>query len=144
MSIYHLDSIFRPRRIAVVGASDDPSSVGFAVFRNLKRSFEGELVPVNPSRREVAGVAAFPSVCDIGHRPDLAVVCTPARTVASVIESCGEAGVPGAVVISAGFRERGPEGKALEADVMRAARRFEGLRIVGPNCLGVIVPRSGL
>jgi acetyltransferase len=144
MSIYHLDSIFRPRRIAVVGASDDPSSVGFAVFRNLERSFEGELFPVNPSRREVAGVPAFASVGDIGDRPDLAVVCSPARTVASIIESCGEAGVPGAVVISAGFGERGPEGKALEADLLRAARRFEGLRIIGPNCLGVIFPRSGL
>jgi acetyltransferase len=92
----------------------------------------------------VAGVPAYASVHDIGDRPDLAVICTPARTVASIIESCGEAGVPGAVVISAGFRERGPEGTALEADVLRAARRFEGLRILGPNCLGVIFPRSGL
>jgi acetyltransferase len=144
MSIYHLDSIFRPERIAVVGASDDPSSVGFAVFRNLKRSFGGALFPVNRSRKEVAGVRALESLRDLEDRPDLAVIATPAPTVAGIVEDCGRAGIPGVVVISAGFSERGPEGKSLEADVLRAARRFEGLRIIGPNCLGVIFPRSGL
>ncbi|HEY7817479.1 MAG TPA: acetate--CoA ligase family protein, partial [Vicinamibacteria bacterium] len=144
MSIFNLDKIFRPRRIAVVGASDDPSSVGYAVFRNLKRSFEGDLHPVNRSRKRVDGVGAYESVGEIGKPPDLAVVCTPAKTVADVVRSCGEAGVAGVLLISAGFRERGPEGKSLEAEVLRVARGFEGLRIVGPNCLGVIFPRSGL
>jgi acetyltransferase len=144
MSLFNLDKIFRPRSVAVIGASDDPASVGFAVFRNLKQSFEGSLFPVNRARRTVSGIRAYPSVKDIGERPDLAVVCTPAATVASVIESCGEAGIPGVVVISAGFRERGPGGAALESEVLRTARRFEGLRLVGPNCLGVIFPRSRL
>jgi acetyltransferase len=144
VSIFNLDKIFRPRRIAVVGASDDPSSVGYAVFRNLRRSFEGNVHPVNRSRKDVAGERAYESLGELGDRPDLVVVCTPAATVAGVIRSCGEAGVPGVVVISAGFRERGPEGASLEADVRGTARGFEGLRVVGPNCLGVIFPRSGL
>ena len=87
---------------------------------------------------------ARPSVGDLLDRPDLAVVCTPAPSVAGVIRDCGKAGIPGVVVISAGFGERGPSGKALEAEVLQAARRFEGLRVIGPNCLGVIFPRSGL
>jgi len=144
LSIFNLDKILRPERIAVVGASDDPSSVGFAVFRNLRRSFEGEVLPVNRSRSNVQGVHAHPSVGDLLDRPDLAVVCTPAPSVAGVIRDCGAAGIPGVIVISAGFGERGPAGKALEVEVLEAARRFEGLRIIGPNCLGVIFPRSGL
>jgi acetyltransferase len=144
LSIFNLDKILQPDRIAVVGASDDASSVGFAVFRNLRRSFEGDVLPVNRSRGSVQGVRARPSVGDLLDRPDLAVVCTPAPSVAGVIRDCGKAGIPGVVVISAGFGERGPGGKALEAEVLQAARRFEGLRVIGPNCLGVIFPRSGL
>jgi acetyltransferase len=124
LSIFNLDKILQPDRIAVVGASDDASSVGFAVFRNLRRSFEGDVLPVNRSRGSVQGVRARPSVGDLLDRPDLAVVCTPAPSVAGVIRDCGKAGIPGVVVISAGFGERGPGGKALEAEVLQAARRF--------------------
>ncbi|HSF16237.1 MAG TPA: bifunctional acetate--CoA ligase family protein/GNAT family N-acetyltransferase [Vicinamibacteria bacterium] len=144
MSVFNLDKILRPERVAVVGASDDPSSVGHAVFRNLGAHFEGAVYPVNPARAEVGGVRAYPSVRELPQRPDLAVICTPARAIADVLGECGETGIRGAVVISAGFGEIGEEGKALERRVTEVVGRFPGLRVVGPNCLGVIVPGIGL
>ena len=144
MSIRHLDSIFKPRRVAVVGASDSPDGVGYAVLRNMiGAGFDGVVYPVNPKRESVQGIAAYRSVLDLPQTPDLVVICTPASTVLAVVQQCAEAGVKGVVIISAGFRETGAEGLAVEQSILKVARQND-MRIVGPNCLGVITPRLGL
>jgi acetyltransferase len=141
VSIRNLDKIFKPGGIAVVGASDEPTSVGGTVFRNLRQSaFAGPVYPVNPKRASVQGVEALAAVDALPEPVDLAVVCTPAASVPAIVRQCGESGILGLVITSAGFREMGPEGKALEDRINEEARRFDGLRIIGPNCLGVIAP----
>jgi acetyltransferase len=140
MSTRNLEKIFTPRRIAVVGASDDPGSVGQTVLRNLIGSgFEGVVYPVNVKRESVMGVAAYPSLKEIPKQVDLAVIATPARAVPDLIEECGRAGILGVIVISAGFKEIGEEGRRLEEEILRRARPY-GVRIIGPNCLGAIAP----
>jgi acetyltransferase len=139
-----LGSILKPKVVAVIGATETPNSVGRTVFQNLGRGgFEGVVYPVNPKRSSVLCVKAFPSISSISEKVDLAVICTPAKTVPGIIHECAEAGVRGAVVISAGFKEIGAEGVKLEQAVLSEARKV-GMRIVGPNCLGVMVPRLGL
>jgi acetyltransferase len=141
VSIRNLDKIFDPHRVAVIGASDSPSSVGYTVLRNLVGSgFRGVVYPVNPKRESVQGIHAYPDIPSLPHAPDLAVVCTPAPSVPGIVRACGEAGTRGMVIISAGFREIGAEGKKLEQQVLEEQARFDGMRIVGPNCLGIIVP----
>ncbi len=141
MSIRNLDKIFKPQRIAVIGASNNPQSVGYTVLKNLiGAGFQGVVYPVNPKREAVQGIQAYPNVASLPKTPDLAVICTPARTVPGIVQECGEAGILGLVVISAGFKEAGEQGKALEQEIRRIARKFEGMRIIGPNCLGIIVP----
>jgi acetyltransferase len=137
-----LDPIFAPRSIAVIGASSREGSVARAVVENLE-GFGGPVYLVNPKRAEVCGRKAWPSVAAVGQPVDLAVVITPAETVPGVVAECVAAGVRGAIVISAGFREAGVAGAALERRVWDEARRG-GLRLIGPNCLGVMVPGSGL
>ena len=145
MGVRNLDKIFRPRRIAVVGASDNPAKVGFMVLRNLVgHGYDGVVYPVNSQRESVQGIAAYPSLRHLPHAPDLAVICTPAATVPPLIADCGESGVMGVVIITAGFREVGAEGRLLEKQVGAEAARFPGLRIIGPNCLGIMVPPSQL
>lgn len=139
-----LDSIFSPKSIAVIGATENAGSVGRTVFQNLGRGgFNGVVYPVNPKRNSVLAVKAYPDIGAVPERVDLAVICTPAKTVPGIIEDCIRAGVPGAVIISAGFKETGPEGVKLEQQILTAARQA-GMRIVGPNCLGVMVPQKGL
>ncbi len=145
MDVHKLDRIFKPARIALVGVSANPRSVSGTVLRNLVGSgFRGVVYPVNPACEAVAGVSCYPSVRDLPRTPDLAVVCSPADEVPAVVRACGEAGILGLVIVSAGFRETGPEGAALEERVRAEARRFDGMRVVGPNCLGVIVPALDL
>jgi acetyltransferase len=139
-----LDAFFRPRTVAVVGATETPGSVGRTLLWNLLSSpFGGTIFPVNPKRENVLGVKAYRTVADVPAAIDLAVVVTPAAAVPTVIGQCADRGVPAAVVISAGFRETGAAGAALEARVLAEARRG-GMRVVGPNCLGVMSPPSGL
>lgn len=139
-----LDPIFSPKVVAVIGATENKGSVGRTVFQNLGRGgFEGTVYPVNPKRSSVLCVKAYPSIAEVPEKVDLAVITTPAATVPGLIQECVAAGVPGAVVISAGFKETGPEGAALEQQVLAEARKG-GMRIVGPNCLGVMVPHNGL
>lgn len=135
-----LDAIFHPRSIAVIGATEKEGSVGRTILWNLLSSpFGGTVYPVNPNRPAILGVKAYPSVGAIGEAVDLAVIVTPAKTAPGLVEECGQAGVRGVIIISAGFKEVGPEGAELERQVLSAARRH-GIRVVGPNCLGVMNP----
>ncbi|HUB26281.1 MAG TPA: CoA-binding protein, partial [Tepidisphaeraceae bacterium] len=139
-----LDAIFQPRTIAVIGATENAGSVGRTVLWNLIASpFGGTVYPINPKRSSVLGIKAYPNIAAVSERVDLAVVVTPAATVPEIIGQCAAAGVKGAIVISAGFRELGPEGFALEKRVLDQARRGP-MRIIGPNCLGVMNPLTGL
>lgn len=145
MSIRNLDKIFNPQRVAVIGASSNPGTVGYSVLRNMiNAGFVGVVYPVNPRRESVQGIQSYPSVEALPRTPDLAVICTPAATVPGLVRECGRAGIRGLVVLTAGFREAGEAGRALEAEVRAAASEFDGMRIIGPNCLGIIVPRIGL
>ncbi|GAB6187121.1 bifunctional acetate--CoA ligase family protein/GNAT family N-acetyltransferase [Thermopirellula anaerolimosa] len=145
MSIENLNKIFHPQRVAVIGASDTPTSVGYTVLRNLVGSgFPGVVYPVNSKRESVQGIHAYKDVQSLPHAPDLAVICTPGRTVPGLIRDLGEVGTRGIVVISAGFREIGDEGRKLEAQILQEQAKFPGMRIVGPNCLGIIVPGLSL
>ena len=145
MSILNLDKIFDPHRVAVIGASDTPTSVGYTVLRNLIGSgFHGVVYPVNPKREAVQGIHAYRDIPSLPHPPDLAVICTPAATVPGLVRQCGEAGTRGIVIISAGFREIGEEGRRMEELVLAEQRKFDGMRIMGPNCLGIIVPGISL
>lgn len=145
MSVRNLNALFHPKRVAVVGASDNPSSVGYAVLNNMLSShFQGVVYPVNPKREAVQGVAAYADVKSLPFVPDLVVICTPAFTVPDIVRDSIEQGVKGLCVISAGFQEAGPEGQALQRRLMEEVAKGEGVRLIGPNCLGVIVPEIGL
>jgi acyl-CoA synthetase (NDP forming)/GNAT superfamily N-acetyltransferase len=130
--------LLEPRSVAVIGAGRDPSGVGHAVLRNvLDHGFAGPVYAVNPAAHELAGLRAHHDINDIDGPVDLAIVVVPATQVPAVVEDCGHKGVAAVIVISAGFAEAGPEGAALSAAALRAARRF-GTRLLGPNCLGII------
>jgi acetyltransferase len=145
VSILNLDKIFNPHRVAVIGASDTVTSVGYTVLRNLIGSgFRGVVYPVNPKRESVQGIEAHKDVFSLPHPPDLAVICTPAKTVPGIVAQCGEVGTRGLVIISAGFREIGKEGRGLEEQVRGERAKYKGMRILGPNCLGIIVPGISL
>jgi len=140
----NLDKIFNPKSIAVVGASDEEGTVGHALMKNLiDLKFDGKIYPVNIRKTEILGYRAYPSVEQIGEPVDLAVIATPAGTVPDIVEQCGRTGILGIVIISAGFKEIGPEGKALEERILEIRNKY-GLRIIGPNCLGVIRPGNNL
>ncbi|HTX33757.1 MAG TPA: bifunctional acetate--CoA ligase family protein/GNAT family N-acetyltransferase [Bryobacteraceae bacterium] len=139
-----LDVFFRPKSVAVIGATENPGSVGRTLLWNLVTSpFGGTVYPVNPKRPSVLGVRAYKSISDVPGEVDLAVIVTPPPSVPGLIKECGENGVQGAIVISAGFKEIGPEGAALEHQVLAEAQKA-GIRVIGPNCLGVMSPLSGL
>jgi acetyltransferase len=139
-----LDPVFSPKVVALVGATENPGSVGRTVFENLGRGgFEGTVYPVNPKRSSVLGVTAYANIAAIPEKVDLAVITTPAASVPGLIRECATVGVPGAIIISAGFKETGPSGADLERQVLAEARNGK-MRIVGPNCLGVMVPQLGL
>src|SRR5260221_2220353 len=135
-----LNAMFAPESVAVIGATERPGSVGRALLENLK-SYRAPVYPVNRKQHRVLGVPAFPKIGAIPDHVDLAIIATPAATVPDVVEECAAAGVIGAVVISAGFTECGPAGAKLEEAI--AARRGQ-MRIVRPNCLGVMIPRLSL
>ena len=139
-----LDAIFSPERVAVIGASERPGSVGRAVLWSLVSSpFGGTVFPVSDKRTSVLGIKAYRGIADVPEPVDLAVVVTPAATVPSVIGECAAAGVGGAIVISAGFKEHGEKGIELERQILQRMKG-SGLRLIGPNCLGVMNPLTGL
>lgn len=133
-----LNSIIAPHSVAVIGASTRPDSIGRAVFANiLFHNFQGIVYPVNPKAQSILGVRAYPSVREIPDAVDLAVIVVPAAVVPQVVEECGQKGVRGAVVISAGFKEIGPAGATLEAQLVEITRKYK-ISLIGPNCLGII------
>ena len=139
-----LEAIFAPRTVAVIGATEKQGSVGRAVLWNLiSNPFGGTIYPINSNRSNVMGIKAYQNIESVPDRVDLAVVVTPASTVPGVISECVDAGVTGAIVISAGFKESGPEGARLEQELLKEARRG-GMRVIGPNCVGVMRPYSGM
>ena len=139
-----LDPIFSPRSVAVIGATEREDSVGRTILWNLiTNTFGGTIYPVNLKRKNVLGIKAYPTVFDVPDEIDLAVIVTPAPTVPVVIHQCVQKGVLGAIVISAGFKEIGEKGAALERQILAEARLGK-MRIIGPNCLGVMSPVTGL
>lgn len=138
-----LASFFRPKSVALIGASEAPGSVGRTLLENLSGpDFTGRFFPVNPKRDHLLGLPTFPRLSAVPEPVDLAVIATPAPTVPEIVGQCADLGVPAAIVISAGFKEHGPAGAELERQVLeRAAGR---LRVLGPNCLGLMCPPSGL
>ncbi|MDE0922258.1 CoA-binding protein, partial [Aurantimonas coralicida] len=143
MSIRNFDALFAPRSIALVGASNEPGSVGSVLVENLvSGGFSGRIMLVNPHAREIHGRQCHRSVEMLPEVPDLAVIATPARTVPGIIAALGERGCCAAIVISAGLGET-VDGATLRQQVLDAARPHL-MRIVGPNCLGLISPAAGI
>ena len=139
-----LDALFLPDSVAVIGATERPGTVGRTVVENLLHpSFQGKVYAVNSRHSEICGLKAYPSIGNVPESVDLAVVATPAPTVPRIIGECVDAGVKSAVVISAGFRERGSEGVELERQIQEQLLRGS-MRLLGPNCLGIMNPTIGL
>jgi acetyltransferase len=133
-----LDAIFAPQAVAVVGASPDSSKLGHSVLKNvLDHGYQGAVYPIHPTAETILGLQSYPSVLDVPGRIDLAVLVVPAQAVLPVVEACGQKGVAGLIVITAGFKEVGGEGKEREKQLLTLVRRYN-MRMVGPNCLGVI------
>ncbi|MCK9228316.1 MAG: bifunctional acetate--CoA ligase family protein/GNAT family N-acetyltransferase [Syntrophorhabdaceae bacterium] len=139
----NLNNLFNPKNIALIGASDRGGSVGRIALTNLLQAKDRKIFPVNPNRKSVLGLECFRDVASISGRVDCAVIATPAREVPGLVEACGKAGIGGAVIFSAGFKETGEEGRLLEEQVA-ALRKQYGMRILGPNCLGFVRPNAGL
>lgn len=130
--------LLHPSSIAVVGASRTPGKVGYAVFRNLL-NFQGELYPVNPNTGDILGKKVYPTISSIPNPVEMVVIATPAVTVPDIVKEAGEKGIKSAVILTAGFKETGDSGRELEENLLKVARET-GIRIVGPNCLGIIIP----
>ncbi|HEY5789327.1 MAG TPA: CoA-binding protein, partial [Gammaproteobacteria bacterium] len=145
MSVRNLEYLFRPQSIAVIGASNTEQRVGTVLMRNLlKGSFSGPIMPVNPKHASVAGVLAYPDVASLPVTPDLAVICTPAASVPGLVDQLGRRGTRAAIVITAGLgRHSDADGVSLQQRLYERAREH-GMRILGPNCLGLLVPGIGL
>ncbi len=139
-----LDAIFRPRSVAIIGASRTPGKVGYILTRNMIDSgYTGTIIPINPNADEILGLKCYRSILDVPGEVDLAVISIPAAFVLQVVEECGRKGVNALVIISAGFKETGHEGAMLELELAEVARRY-GMRIQGPNCLGLINTETDL
>jgi acetyltransferase len=139
-----LDALFNPDAVAVIGATDRAGTVGRTVLQNLLHpAFKGRVYPVNPQRSEILGTKAYKNIAEVPEPVDLAVLATPAVTIPGLVGECVDAGARSAVVISAGFKERGAAGTALEAQIQEQLRR-SSMRLIGPNCLGVMNPVIGM
>ena len=135
-----IDTFFNPKSVAVIGASSNPEKLGYAVVKNLLDggfSSKGIVYPINPTSSEILGFKAYPSVLDVPGFIDLAVIVIPYPHVPEALRMCGQKGIPSAIVISAGFREAGQEGLERELELVQICHEYH-LRLIGPNCLGVI------
>ncbi len=139
-----LEHFFTPKSVAVIGASAEPGKVGYDIVHNLlDAKFQGAIYPVNPKADEIQGLPVYKAVQDIPGPVDLAVIVIPAKFVIDVMHQCGQKGIDAVVIITAGFKETGPEGAALQNQLMEVARQY-GIRVIGPNCLGIISTDVGL
>ncbi len=144
MKKHYLQKIFEPSSVAVIGASERENSVGAQILRNLHEGdYKGDIYPVNPKHDTVQGLPCYPSLAAIDHPVDLAVIAIPAPHIPEVMRQCGDHGVRGAIVLSAGFAEVGKAGEALQSDIVDTARTHN-IPLIGPNCLGITRPRVGL
>jgi acetyltransferase len=144
MGTLNLDKIFNPQSVAIIGASDSEGSVGYAIVKNFTQlGYTGKVYFVNVRKPEILGVKTYPSIDKIGEPIDLAMIATPAKIVPDIMDECGRAHVKGAIIVSAGFKETGPEGKALEDKIAEIAKKYN-IRVIGPNCIGLIRPRNNL
>ena len=139
----NLRKMLNAKAVALVGATEKEGAIGRRILENLLRSKEIKVYPVNPVSKKILEVATYPNIASIAQHVDLAVIATPARTVPGLVKECGKAGVNGAVIISAGFKEVGEEGRKLECEIEEIRKKY-GLRILGPNCLGFVRPGIGL
>jgi len=141
MDIHKLDKIFKPTRIALIGVTSNPKSVGGKILRNLiTGGFQGVVYPVNPDFEAVQGIPCYDHLKDIPKQADLGIICTPAEQVPKLVRECGKNNINGVIIISAGFKEIGEEGKKLEEKITTELKNFPHMRIIGPNCLGIIIP----
>ncbi|MGQ9685136.1 MAG: bifunctional acetate--CoA ligase family protein/GNAT family N-acetyltransferase [Thiobacillaceae bacterium] len=144
MSLHYLHPLFNPASVAVFGASEREESVAGVIYRNLKKAgYTGKVFPINPKHDSLYGEKCYRGAAELPETPDLAIIATPAPTVPDIMEACGKRGVRHAVVLTAGFREVGAEGAALEEALLAVAHRY-GIRFIGPNCLGIQRPTLGL
>jgi acetyl coenzyme A synthetase (ADP forming)-like protein len=139
-----LESFFNPKSVAIVGASRQKGKVGYEILANIMQGgYGGKLFPINPNTDSIEGLKCFPDVKSIGQVPELVIIIVPAKYVPGVMEECVKVGVRSVIIITAGFKEVGKEGRELEEQVVRIARRA-GIRFIGPNCLGLIAPSHKL
>ena len=141
---HYLTSLFEPKSVAIIGASDRENSVGNVLFKNIvEAGYKGRLYPINPKHKTVQGVKTYKSIEEISARVELAIIATRPQTVTEIVEQCGRSGIKNVIIITAGFREAGHSGAALERKTLEIARSY-GIRVLGPNCLGIIRPDLGL
>ena len=144
MVTLNLDKIFNPQNVAIIGASEVEGSVGYAIAKNFTQpGYAGKVYLVNIRTPDILGVKTYKTVDQIPEPIDLAIIATPAKTVSDVMEECGRAQVKGVIIISEGFKEMGLEGKALEDKILEVAKKHS-IRVIGPNCIGIIRPRINL
>ena len=144
MSTHNLNRLFNPKGVAVIGASEKPGSVGHTIMKNLVAGKDRfTIFPVNPGHKRLFDLPCVGRIQEIEETVDMAVIATPIRMVPDLLQDCGQKGIAGAVVVSAGGRESGARGQAMEEEILAAARKFD-LRIIGPNCLGIINTAIGL
>jgi len=145
MSVRNLDNIFRPRRIALFGITQDAKSIGGITLKNLMEGgFPGVIYPINAHREAVLGIPCYPDVHNLPKKPDLAVIVNPAEEVPDIIDQCGRARIHGIIIMSAGFKEAGEQGKLLEEELKKRLKRYPDMRVLGPNSMGIIVPGDHL
>jgi acetyltransferase len=141
---HYLTTLFEPKSVAVIGASERENSVGNIIFKNILESgYKGRLYAINPKHESILGVQAYKSIEEIGARVELAVIATRPQTVPDIVEQCGRSGIKNVIVITSGFAEAGHSGAALERKMLEIARSYN-VRVLGPNCLGIIRPELGL